>query len=115
VLLDLGRTEAAASWYARAREHRQPRDVEGAVLLLAATARHEGDPAPAQEAAQLAEETDALNLRASVHVTLAELLTRDGDHVAAERALAAAHALYRQKENAAAAARLEGRAAPAAS
>jgi DNA-binding SARP family transcriptional activator len=115
VLLELGRTEAAASWHAAAKEHRQPRDAEGAILLLATTARLTGDPAPAHEAAALAEETDALNLRASVQVTLAEVLARDGEQAGAERALANAQALYREKENAAAAARLEGRLPAAAS
>jgi DNA-binding SARP family transcriptional activator/tetratricopeptide (TPR) repeat protein len=115
VLLDLGRTEAAASWCAAAKKHRQPRDAEGAILLLATTARLTGDPAPAQEAVRLADETDALNLRASVYVTLADVLARDGDQPGAESALTTAHALYREKENAAAAARLEGRLTAAAS
>jgi len=115
VLLDLGRNEAAASWCASAEKHRQPRDVEGTVLVLATTARLTGDPAPANEAARLAEATDALNLRAAVQVTLANVLDRRGQRADAERALAVARTLYREKENAAAAARLEGRLSAAAS
>jgi DNA-binding SARP family transcriptional activator len=115
VLLDLGRTDAAAAWRASAEEHRRPRDLEAETLLLATAARLSGDPAPAREAARLAEATDALNLRASVHVALADVLDGRGRQADARRALDVARSLYRQKENAAGAARLEGRLPAAAS
>ena len=115
VLLDLGRRDAAATWCAASEQHRRPRDVEPAVLVLATTARLTGDAAPAHEAARAAADTDALNLRASVHVALADVLAQGGERSAAERALTTAKALYEEKENAAAAARLEGRLSAAAS
>jgi DNA-binding SARP family transcriptional activator/tetratricopeptide (TPR) repeat protein len=114
VLVELGRLDAAELWLRRADEHRHPRDVEGSIFVLRTRARLDGDLNLAQEAAQLADATDALNLSASVQVALADLLKRGGRRADATRALRTARDLYRRKGNAAAEARLGRRSSAAA-
>jgi DNA-binding SARP family transcriptional activator/tetratricopeptide (TPR) repeat protein len=105
-LIELGRTDAAKSWCAVAEHHCRPRDAEATVLVLRARARLAGDPELALEAAERADETDALNLRAAVRVSLAATLAQLGRDADATAALEHARELYLRKGNAAAAARL---------
>jgi hypothetical protein len=114
VLVELDRFDAAELWLRRADEHRHARDVEGTIFVLRTRARLTGDTDLVREAAQLAAETDALNLAASVQVTLADVLERHGRRDDASRALHTARELYRKKGNAAAEARLERRSSAAA-
>lgn len=106
-LVDLGRIDEAELWCGLAEQHRQARDIEGSVLVLRSRARLTSDAALAEQAARLAAGTDALNLRASVNATVAEI-TSD------PTALAMARELYARKGNAAAVARLGGRPSAAA-
>ena len=114
VLVELDRRDAAEPWLRRADEHLHPRDVEGSILVLRARARLTNDADVALEAATLAAGTDGLNVAASVHVALADLLERAGRPADAVRALDDARDLYRRKGNAAAEARLARRASAAA-
>jgi DNA-binding SARP family transcriptional activator len=114
VLVELDRLEAAELWLRRADEHRHARDIEGSIFVLRTRARLSGDLEPAVEAAELADGTDALNLAASVQVTLARLLGREGRRAESARALRTARDLYRRKGNAAAEARLGRRSSAAA-
>ena len=115
VLVDLARRDDAELWLRRADEHRHPRDVEGSIFILRTRARLSGDLDLAREAARLAAETDALNLAASVQLTLAGLLEQAGNRDDAATALDEARELYRRKGNAAAEARLTRRSSAAAS
>jgi DNA-binding SARP family transcriptional activator len=114
VLADLDRLDAAELWLRRADEHRHARDIEGSIFVLRTRARLTGDLEPALEAAELADGTDALNLAASVQVTLARLLERNRRRAESARALQTARDLYRRKGNAAAEARLGRRPSAAA-
>ena len=114
VLVELGRLDAAGQWLRRADEHRHARDIEGSIFVLRTRARLSGDVELAWEAAELADGTDALNLAASVQVTLARLLEHDGRRAESARALRTARDLYRRKGNAAAEARLGRRSSAAA-
>jgi hypothetical protein len=108
-LVELGRTDAAESWCALAERHCDARDAEGAVLVLRARALLAADPERAREAVGRADETDALNLRAAVRVSLAAILAQVGRAADAAGTLEDARGLYLRKGNAAAAARLEDR------
>lgn len=109
VLADLGRTGDARAWFDVAERHRRPGDRDGAICLARARARLELDADRGREAVALADETDALNLRAATRVALADVLARLGQPAEAADALDAARELYRLKGNAAAESRLQGR------
>lgn len=110
VLLDLGRVQEAEAWCEIAGRNHRPRDLDGSVRVARVRARLGADVEAAHDAVRLADETDALNLRAAARVALADVLS--GTAEAAE-ALTAARDLYRRKENAAAVVRLDERTAAA--
>lgn len=114
VLIELDRLDAAERWLRCADEHRHSRDVEGTILALRARARLAGDLDLGREAIRLSAEIDALNVAASVHVMLADLLDEAGRREDARRALDDARDLYRRKGNAAAEGQLARRPSAAA-
>lgn len=109
VLVDLGRTVDAEAWFDVAERNRRSGDRDGAICIARARARLELDADCGREAVALADETDALNLRAATRVALADVLARLGQPADAADALDAARELYRRKGNAAAVGRLQGR------
>jgi DNA-binding SARP family transcriptional activator len=115
VLLDLGRPDDAEAWCVVAEKNRRPRDLDGGIRVAFVRARLTSDADAAHGAVQLADETDALNLRAKARVALADVLSRLGRVPEAADALAGARDLYARKENTAAVARLDSRSSAAAS
>jgi len=109
VLVDLGRTSDAEAWFDVAQRHHRPGDRDGGVCIARARARLQLDAECGHDAVVLADETDALNLRAATRVALADVLTRLGRSAEAADTLDAARELYSRKGNAAAVGRLEGR------
>ncbi len=111
---DEGRWDDAADCLASGPDMPEPtRFRHAAVLRLAAVARlaaHRGEHAEAlrlaQCAVELAEDSEYLNSRARVWLTLAEVQRANGQTVEANTAVARALELYEQKGNIAAAARL---------
>jgi DNA-binding SARP family transcriptional activator len=111
---DEGRWDEAEECLAFQKDVTAPSHVPPAALRLAATARVlarrgalDAAMALAQDAVELAETTDMLNVRAAVWLALAEV-QRAAGRTADSEALAAALALYEQKGNVVAAARVRG-------
>jgi class 3 adenylate cyclase/predicted ATPase len=106
VRFELGAREEAERLLERARHAATSDDVASGVLWRTTAARllasrDEVDEAEgrAREAVALAEDTDALNLRADSLVDLADVLLTRGNREEAERALDEAVRLYRLKGN----------------
>jgi ATP/maltotriose-dependent transcriptional regulator MalT len=121
LLCDLGRAEEAETWCTIAERYADGDDLEGRISVCLARSRlhaiggQMGEAeALARRAVDLADQTDALNLRAAVHVALSEILDAGGRTTESLHELEVAAALYHQKENAAAGVRLEERRTAAA-
>ncbi len=118
VLLSLDDERGARAWSDEASSH-SPADDLGSQLalrmvgarLLARAGAAQAAEALARETVVLAESTDALNLRAEVLEALAEVLSSMGRHDDAAAVVAQALALYEEKHNRTAAARLRTAAA----
>lgn len=114
VLVDLNVLDDAKHWAAVARDHAAADDLGAQFASRAAKARllaHDGEHAVAEklarEAVALAEPTDALNKRAAVLLSMAEVLRLSGKAEEADAAVARGSELFMLKDNAAALARLE--------
>jgi DNA-binding SARP family transcriptional activator len=121
VLCDVGEVGEAETWCTIAERYAGGDDLEGRISvclprsrLLAIGGQMGEAEALARRGVALADQTDALNLRAAVHVALSGILGADGRTTAALHELDVAGALYEQKENAAAGVRLEERRTAAA-
>jgi tetratricopeptide (TPR) repeat protein len=121
LLLELGRSSEAEEWCAVAEQHARTDDLQGQVSvrlprarLLASAGELDAAEGVARDAVGLAEGTDELNLRASTHLALADILEWADRLEEAAEEVAAAAALYGEKGNAAAADRLGRRAAATA-
>jgi class 3 adenylate cyclase/tetratricopeptide (TPR) repeat protein len=113
VLATLGQDDEAAEWCAVAEDCASSDDVSAQVWsrisrarLLTHAAKLGEAERIAEEALSLAETTDALNLRATVHLAVADLRQAAGDAEEAEAQLAAAERIFDEKGNVAAVARL---------
>jgi hypothetical protein len=98
------------TWLNAAQLHARPEDLDSRIPIGSVHARlkaRAGDHASAEsavgESLGLAEQTDALNLRAQALVAAAEVFAAGHRDEEATEALAEARALYAEKENAAAA------------
>jgi tetratricopeptide (TPR) repeat protein len=113
-LLELGEHSDAERWTAIAEEHAASDDVGAQFAWRAVRAKtlaHTGRLAEAEqlarEAVELAEPTDALNKRAAVLLSLAEVLRLGGKDQEADETAGRGAQLFELKGNAAALARLE--------
>jgi len=117
-LLAVGATARVSDVITEAEAQADPDDTETQAVLRAVRARLCASADAwelafelAREAVELTASTDAPGMRASALETLAEVLSRSGRVHEAGAALAQAYALYEQKGNLAATARLGRRAA----
>jgi hypothetical protein len=118
ILVRLGCNDEAETWLGIAEIHAPAEDVISHVWLEIARARRlaagddvSGAIEAARTAVSSAGATDALNLRAYAHTTLSDTLERAGLAPEAGVELAAAAALFNEKENTAAADNLSRRVA----
>ena len=110
---ELARLDGAEEWCAVAEQHARADDLSGGAsvaiartrLLARTNSTHEA-VALGREAVSLADRTDELNLRAAARVALGDVLEHTAE---ASAQFAAAAALYEEKGNAAATARLNRR------
>jgi class 3 adenylate cyclase len=113
VLTALGDEDEAADWCSVAERCSFKEDISAQLWwrvararLLTRALRVDEAERLAREALALAQSTDALNLRAVVHLAVAEAVQAGGNNAEAVAALEAAAALFEQKGNSAAVARL---------